>query len=408
MLQKDKIKNLSVPVKYQVQPFSDDRFKKVRILVMHEGLNLNGSVFNMDGIEDAKESIKNIPILAFVKQQDGTNGGDFAGHESELIITNEGEIKNRYLGRPIGIVPADACDYHYEIHDDKTYVAVTGYIWTDYANEGLDILERDGEKSQSMEIRIDNGSWDDNYECFNISKYRYTGLTLLGDDVRPAMVGAKCSAYSLSETFSADFYDMINELNDTLQNYTEESTEDIFEDTFEDTENTENEEDTENAFENNEDESTEQSTELDNTDNYTQKIDNLEKTITDLNSQIFELNEKLNTTALQYSTLETKFNKLNEEAIELREYKSTIESDKEYTAKLNLIQDYTVALTKEEMSAVIESIKELSLIEIEIQLNKIYTQKNLASLKKNKFSEDKDGVAMDIVKKDNTRSRYAI
>jgi hypothetical protein len=223
-LQKDKISNISVPVRYELMPFEDDRFKRCKILVMHDGLNLNGSVFNMDAIESAKESLKNVPILGFVRQSDGTDEADFGGHESELILSNDG-IKYRYLGRPIGVIPADANDYHYEIYDDKTFVAVTGYIWTDYANEALDILEASGEKGQSMEIRVDDGEWDIN-DNFVITKYRYTGVTILGDNVTPAMTGAKVQLFSADDnTYSEEYFAMVDELNVALKNYASQSQE---------------------------------------------------------------------------------------------------------------------------------------------------------------------------------------
>lgn len=182
-------KNFSLPIRYEQQQFEDDRFLKLKIYVMHDGINLNESNFNMDSIEAAKESIKNIPILAFVKESDGEDNKDFAGHEMELIFKDD-EYKIRYLGRPIGVIPADNNNYRYETIDDRTYVVVDGYVWKDYANDALDILEKDGEKSQSMEITVDNYSFSDDGIC-NIIDYKYTGVCLLGDDVLPAMENAR-------------------------------------------------------------------------------------------------------------------------------------------------------------------------------------------------------------------------
>lgn len=212
---KQDVKVLNLPVVYEAKPYNDDRFTKVRITVMHDGMNLNGSNFSLEAMEAAKDSIQNIPILAFVKQQDGTDDSDFAGHEAEIVWGTD-DIKFRYLGRPIGIIPGgDESDYHIEVRDDKHYVVVDGYIWNDYANEALEILERDGIKGQSMEIRVDEYNWVDTEDDFyvDIKKYRYTGLCLLGDDVTPAMTGAKAEVVSFSVNDQKKYNQAIQELS---------------------------------------------------------------------------------------------------------------------------------------------------------------------------------------------------
>jgi len=208
-----KLENLSLPITYKFEETIDDRFRKISIWVMHDNLNLNNSFFSMESIEDAKETLQNIPILAFVKKQDGTNKEDFAGHEIELNIT-DGEFKFTYLGRPVGIIPQDN-NYRYEVIDNKTFVVVDGFIWTDYANEALDILERDEVKGNSMEIRVDNFSYDNVNKYTHINKYRYTGLTLLGDDINPAMVGSKAKLFS--QVFDDNYFALVNELNEKLK-----------------------------------------------------------------------------------------------------------------------------------------------------------------------------------------------
>lgn len=209
------IKNISVPVKYEFAQTNDDRFVKCKLYVMHDKLNLNNSFFDMTAIEDAKESLKNIPILGFIKKKDGDANIDFAGHEFEFVIT-ENDIEVRYLGRPIGVVP-ETNSYHYETIDDKVYVVVEGYLWKDYMNEALQIFEENNIKSVSMEIAVDDGEWVDNEEggYYNIKKYRYTGICVLGDDVPPAMVNAHI------EVDKAMFSAVISNMLEEIKNFTE-------------------------------------------------------------------------------------------------------------------------------------------------------------------------------------------
>lgn len=410
---------------------------------MHDGLNLNGSTFSMEAIEKAKESIKNIPILGFVRQQDGTDEADFGGHESEIVFGDDG-IKFRYLGRPIGIIPADANDYHYEIYDGKTFVAVTGYIWTDYANEALDILEKSGEKGQSMEIRVDDGDWDE-FDNFNITSYRYTGVTILGDNVTPAMTGAKVQLFSAdNKTFSTEYFAMVDELNVALKNYASQS-EESEGSSVEDNKEFEN---VETPVEGAEQPVVETPAEGEGVVIETNSVEGeepkaegegeetpeggeggeeipvnveensaseggetpAEETPVDYSAQITALNTELFNLQQSYDALEA-------EVIVLREYKrvneeakAQAEKEAEFAKKQAIFAEFSVGLTDEEMQPVKDKVDELSAKEITDSLNAIFTAKNLAVLKAKKFSNDapKAGVVIDVPKKDNPKSRYAV
>lgn len=211
--------NLSVPVKvpnkdnyyeelYEELP-EDNRFLRLKIYVMHTGRNLNNTYFDKNTVEQAKDTIKNIPVLAFVKENEDENE-DFSGHEIRISITNNG-VQEKYLGRPIGIVP-EQTNYRYEELDGKEFVVVNAYIWKKYANEALDILERDQVKRQSMEIRVLD-AYDDN-GLYYITGYQYLGLTLLGDDYQEAMQGAKAEVYDVGE----NYFELIEEFKRDLLN----------------------------------------------------------------------------------------------------------------------------------------------------------------------------------------------
>ena len=108
--------------------FVDDRFIEVNLLVMHDD-GINYSSFSKETMEDAKETLKNIPILAYIKKDEYDNV-DFDGHNIEAKLTEnkdgDMEFKVHYLERPIGVIP-ETNDYHYEERDGKTYVkAISG------------------------------------------------------------------------------------------------------------------------------------------------------------------------------------------------------------------------------------------------------------------------------------------
>lgn len=196
---------LSLPVNFEkVNSYEDDRFTKVRVAVMHNGLNENRTTFFDEAISEAESSLKNIPLLAFVKKVDGVDDADFGGHEFEFNITDDNGIKITYLGRPIGVIP-ESNNYVYEENaEGLKYVNVDGFIWNRYANEALDIVKRDKEKSVSMEIEIDEYEEGEDYIA-NIKKYRYNGIALLGKDVPPAMRNAKLELVNFSADTLLDF-----------------------------------------------------------------------------------------------------------------------------------------------------------------------------------------------------------
>ena len=206
-----KKKILNIPLDFSVDTtFDDERFLKTRVRIMHTGLNRNHSNFSKSVVEKAKSTISNIPLLAFIKKVDGEDSADFGGHEIEFKITADG-YEEVYLGRPIGLIPTDN-NYQLVEEEGILYVEVDGYVWKNYANEALKIIQESGEKSVSMEILVDDYEVDEG-GVFDITDYKYNGICVLGDSVRPGMAGAhlKVAEYTqdsvseLREEFAAYF-----------------------------------------------------------------------------------------------------------------------------------------------------------------------------------------------------------
>lgn len=217
----NKKKTLNLPLSFEQTGFRDERFTKVRVKVMHNGQNFNGSTFYDEAIEKAAPSLKNVPLLAFIKKIDGTDQSDFGGHEVEFKITEDG-VKVVYLGRPIGLIP-ETNNYAYEEDvDGIKYVYVDAYIWNNYSAEALEIIERDEGKSVSMEIELGNYEVSEG-GALNILDYQYQGVVALGEDVPPAMRNARLdiSEFSRSDMgafvakFSKDLKETLDEENKT-------------------------------------------------------------------------------------------------------------------------------------------------------------------------------------------------
>ena len=208
--------------------FTDDRFMRVRIAVMHNGVNLNKSSFSTNVIRDAKDTFANIPILANVilyTDEDGNEHLDYGGHDAHIEedAFNEGQYKLIYDERIVGTIPETN---NFEIvHDDDTdrdYVYVDGYIYREYGNYASDILEaRGGKTDVSAEIYTDEISFDAKNDVIVVNKMRMSGVTLLGDAVNPAMQGANATVFSHNENdLQAQLIKVISDLNESLKTYT--------------------------------------------------------------------------------------------------------------------------------------------------------------------------------------------
>ena len=194
-------KQVQVPCK--IKKFSEEKtsgnLEKVKIVVMHEGANGNRSFIGREAIDDAEPTLKNIPILAYIKRDEDGEAIDFDQHNVTTKIVqgeNGSELKEFYLEKPIGVIP-ETNEYAIEEIDGVEHVTCIGYIWKTYSNEGYDLISESGEKGVSMEISVEEGNKDKKTGLYHINKYSYLGVTALSDSITPAM-GDTCKLTTFS------------------------------------------------------------------------------------------------------------------------------------------------------------------------------------------------------------------
>lgn len=208
--------------------FTDDRFMRVRVAVMHSGINLNKSSFSTEVIEDAKDSFANIGVLAHIVKYTDENGEDhydYGGHDAHIEedAFNKGSYRLIYDEVPVGVIPETN---NFEIvHDEESgddYVYVDAYLYREYGNYATEILEaRGGTTDVSAEIYTDEISFDAKNQIIVVNKMRMSGVTLLGEDVTPAMKGANATVFSISdEDRHAQLIKVMTELTESLNKYT--------------------------------------------------------------------------------------------------------------------------------------------------------------------------------------------
>ena len=211
-------KNLKLPMSFEKldnDVLSDDTLIYSRVKIMHSQLNLNNSTFFKDSIDSAEESLKNKPILAYIEKTDGEDKKDFGGHAIEIALTADG-LKTTFLERPIGVIPENN-NYELVEEDGKLWVYADAYLWKDYMNDAYDIFAENNVKSVSMEIIVDDYEFNDD-DTINITKFRYNGVTVLGDTVKEAMTGAKIEVnFSENTTLDEEIANRISDINERLE-----------------------------------------------------------------------------------------------------------------------------------------------------------------------------------------------
>ena len=227
MAEINELKHASLAVTYDLaEEFDSERFIKMRLRVCHDGTNPNGSHFEVTDMEATEHTIKNIPILANVIYDD-EDQPQFGGHDMviEKHKVKDGEYKTIYKEVPIGVIP-ETNNYEITEYDGRNYVFVDAYIWRGYANYAEDIIERDKDVKLSMEISVNEFTYNANSKVYNITDYKYTGITFLNKDFGTGMKKALATTGMFSETDPTEQMLMImQELNNVLATFNKKNTE---------------------------------------------------------------------------------------------------------------------------------------------------------------------------------------
>ena len=206
--------------------FDSDKFLKIRCRVCHDEESPNKTYFTKETMEKAnKESMEYIPILAHIFIDD--NGRPVIGSHDMHIEDdklNDGETRLIYDEQPIGMVPSLAdnnCTI--EEYNGLNYTFVDAYIWRDYSNYAEQLVEDAKNTKMSMEIDFQDDalSYDAKNDRYNISAYRYRGITLLNESLGTGMKDALVTTtnFSSNEDVKSKMIILMDELQRCLREY---------------------------------------------------------------------------------------------------------------------------------------------------------------------------------------------
>ena len=208
---------------------NSDGLMAVKLKSCHTGKNRNKSGITDDNMNAYKHTFKGRPILGAIYKTD-TGEYEFRAHDMEII--NDGE-DIEYIEQPIGVISQIEEPYlEYDAEEDKNYLMVSGTIFSDYS-KAAEILERRRTCKCSVEIAVEELSYNCDEDYLSIDKFRFSGVTILGyeqdgvTEIQEGMKGSKITIDDFSEKknsmFSADcqnrLIETLERLNMTLESF---------------------------------------------------------------------------------------------------------------------------------------------------------------------------------------------
>lgn len=198
-----------IPTSFSSNFEVNEEFVKCTISVMSDSQIANGTKFTREAINKALPTLNYAPIIGYYKDN------DFSDHGIEYKISNDGfeEIVNTI---PFGVCIKDSQRFEKIMKDNgeyEEYLVVDCYLWGRYS-EAINKV-KENKCNQSMEVTVNNGSWQENY--FEVTDFNYSALCILSENVTPAFNLAKIRT---SDKFSKDdFKACYSEMTKALDNF---------------------------------------------------------------------------------------------------------------------------------------------------------------------------------------------
>ena len=220
--------SVQVPSTFELDEDIDDAHRgmlKLKIRIFHTGLNRNGSFVSEDAAKDAMPTIKNRPVLAAIHQLD--NGEwDFESHNFEIVVDEEtGKEEINYIEKQVGSFAESEPFFEYDEELDKTYICSYAYIAEDYTRAAEILRSKNGSKN-SVELNIDELSFNAKEGYLSLDKFYVSGSTLLGrlsdgTEIGEGMLGSRADIEAFSEANNAAQFDVNKELLDEIKKLNE-------------------------------------------------------------------------------------------------------------------------------------------------------------------------------------------
>lgn len=193
----------------------------------HDHINLNKSEIKEQDFKDNLPSSNLRPILANIKKDDETGELDFGSHDYHIEKVKEVDENGKeftvekivYDEQPIGVIDGSKTSIEYDEETKVNRAVLHGYLYNEYCQDAIDILNRRGTVDCSVELVIRQMSMDGKTRSLVLNDFYVAGLTLLSAKTKPGMAGSnfKIEDFSLeneTQSFEKQLIEMQAKLNE--------------------------------------------------------------------------------------------------------------------------------------------------------------------------------------------------
>ena len=193
----------------------------------HDHINLNNSEIKPEVLESTLPSAMLRPILASIVTDEETGEKDFGSHDFVFEEDEDGNEKIKYIEQPVGVIFGDNT-IEYDEEDDVNRAILHGYLYNEYCQDAVDIMNRRKTVDCSVELSIREMSFNTADKVLTLEDFYVCGLTLLGSKVKPGMKGSKVTIEDFNKSNNSMFsnnekvIELLETLNNTLSNFNKE------------------------------------------------------------------------------------------------------------------------------------------------------------------------------------------
>ena len=185
----------------------------------HDHVNLNKSEISEESFNENVPSANLRPILAHITTN-SDNELDFGSHDYYVTTDKDGNDKVVYEEQPIGVIDGTKTTIEYDEDAGVNRAVLHGYLYDEYCQDAIEILNRRGTVDCSVELCIRELSCNTANKTLQLDDFYVSGLTLLSKDVSPGMAGSNFKIEDFAVNAETVTFNTDKKLVETLEKLT--------------------------------------------------------------------------------------------------------------------------------------------------------------------------------------------
>ena len=185
----------------------------------HDHVNLHKSEISEESFNENVPSANFRPILAHITTN-SDNELDFGSHDYYVTTDKDGNDKVVYEEQPIGVIDGTKTTIEYDEDAGVNRAVLHGYLYDEYCQDAIEILNRRGTVDCSVELCIRELSFNTANKTLQLDDFYVSGLTLLSKDVSPGMAGSNFKIEDFAVNAETVTFNTDNKLVETLEKLT--------------------------------------------------------------------------------------------------------------------------------------------------------------------------------------------